>query len=304
MTGPGAESLVGGEAADVGVPEHGADGLDRTALDGAVMDAPAGVFAEIGAEQSGSDEMAGMALDRQRQRRQRRQQQRHVVVGEAAVLIGGEGIDDAGAMRAVAVFAKSVESAEIIGAAVAEKLLEHRKIALLRAFHEAPAHPGIVLAGDRPLDQVLEGAGQPDQLMIGAMGVMLGLDRIEIAPPGVAIAAPLRMQRLHRRMRAPQRHAVDDEALAEAVEQLIGGGAAQALAHRPDMRLDDLMAERIVEALERERKLGRGARIGIHEKTFCCRFRLAFVASGAAIRGSAEASSIIWGGSRKSVSRC
>ena len=36
------------EAADVGVPEHGAQAVDRTALDRAGMDAPSGVLAEIG----------------------------------------------------------------------------------------------------------------------------------------------------------------------------------------------------------------------------------------------------------------
>ena len=78
------------------------------------------------------------------------------------------------------------------------------------------------------------------------MAEMRGLDGGEVAPPGEAESPPLRMQRLHRRVGAPERHAADDQTLAEAVEQFIAGGAAQSLLHRPDMRLDNTAAERLV----------------------------------------------------------
>ena len=48
-------------------------------------------------------------------------------------------------------------------------------------------------------------------------------------------------------MRPPQRDSIDHEALAIAVEQMVGVGAAQPLAHRPDVRVDDAPAERVVE---------------------------------------------------------
>jgi len=54
------------------------------------------------------------------------------------------------------------------------------------------------------------------------------------------------------------------QALAVAVEQIVGGGARQSLAHRPDMRLNNATAERIVERLDLELHLGRGRRIGFH----------------------------------------
>jgi hypothetical protein len=55
------------------------------------------------------------------------------------------------------------------------------------------------------------------------------------------------MQRLHRRVRPPQRRSVDHKALAIAVKQTVGVSAAQSLAHRPDMRVDDAAADRVVE---------------------------------------------------------
>ena len=101
-----------------------------------------------------------------------------------------------------------------------------------------------------------------------AVGVLLGLDGVEVAPPSVAIAAPLRMQRFHRNVRPPQRRPVDDQALAIAVEQVVGGGAAQAFAHSPDVRLDDAPAERIVEGLELEFGEEVGGVVGRHRETF------------------------------------
>ena len=79
------------------------------------------------------------------------------------------------------------------------------------------------------------------------MRVLLGRDGVEFAPPGVAIAAPLRMERLHRGVRPPQWDSIDHQALAIAVEQVVGVGAAQPLAHRPDVRVDDAAAERVIE---------------------------------------------------------
>ena len=57
-------------------------------------------------------------------------------------------------------------------------------------------------------------------------------------------------------MRPPQRHAVYDQALAIAVEQVVGGGAAQSFAHGPDMGVDDSAAERGVEGLDVKLRLG------------------------------------------------
>ncbi len=107
MTGPGMGVARRREAADVGVPEHGVDALDRAALDGAGVHALAGLLAEIGLQQGRGDDVAGIRLYRQRQARQRRLQQRHVVVRETAAPVGGEGINDSGPMRAVAVLAEA-----------------------------------------------------------------------------------------------------------------------------------------------------------------------------------------------------
>ena len=69
-------------------------------------------------------------------------------------------------------------------------------------------------------------------------------------------------------MRPPQRRSVDDQALAIAVEQLVGGGAAQSFAHRPDVGPDDAMAERIVKRPDLEPGDRLGAVVGGHGETF------------------------------------
>src|SRR5205085_8984807 len=96
-----------------------------------------------------------------------------------------------------------------------------------------------------------ERAVEPVRPRLYAAREGLGLDRIEIAPPEIAVTAPLRMQRLGAGEAAPQPHAGGDETLAEAVEELVGGGAAQPLMHRPHMEIDDAPPERVVEAAAR-----------------------------------------------------
>src|SRR5579863_2998048 len=59
---------------------------------------------------------------------------------------------------------------------------------------------------------------------------------------------------------------MNDEALAIAVKELIGGGAAQPRAHRPDMRLDDAMAELVVEGRDRELRQNVGEIVGGHQE--------------------------------------
>jgi hypothetical protein len=141
---------------------------------------------------------------------------------------------------------------KVVGSAGDEELSQNREITLFGSCLQAPAHRGVGFAAARPTDQVVQGAPQKIRPVGAAMDVLLRLDGVEVAPPGVAITMPLRMQRFHRNVRPQQRCPVDDQALAIAVEKLIGGGAAQPRAHSPDVRLDDAPAERIVEGLKLE----------------------------------------------------
>ena len=61
---------------------------------------------------------------------------------------------------------------------------------------------------------------------------------------------------------------MDDQPLAVAVEQIVCGRAAQPFAHRPDVRLDDAPAERIVERGEAELGEKVGGIVGRHGATF------------------------------------
>jgi hypothetical protein len=91
----------------------------------------------------------------------------------------------------------------------------------------------------------------------------------------------LRVQRLRAGEGPPQLHAGGDQPLAEAVEEIIGGGAAQAFVHRPDIELDDAPLERVVLGPAPARRLGdrslgnRGLGnrrwIRRHERTSGCR---------------------------------
>ena len=97
-------------------------------------------------------------------------------------------------------------------------------------------------------DQIAEGAMQQDLLILVAAFKLRGFNGVEVTPPGVAVATPLRMQCRHSYEGAPQRHASDHKTLTETVENRGGSGAANSFAYRPRVQFDDLPAERAIEA--------------------------------------------------------
>ena len=127
--------------------------------------------------------------------------------------------------------------------------------------------PGIPVSGRgfRLAHKMAERAVQHLLLVLVAALELRWLNGVEVAQPGVAIAAPLRMQCGHTGEGAPQWHAGGDEALTQPVEQRSGVGAAQPFADRPDMQFDDLPPERAVEA-QREGRHPREARGIDHER--------------------------------------
>ena len=212
------------------------------------MNPPSGVFAEIGRQQSRGDDIPCMGFHRQRERRQGRVDEGCVIVAEAALPVGRERIDDPRPLRAIGALAECEEVGDIVRGARCDELLQCGKILLIRTFLQTPAHRGIGFSFAGSKDQRVQGARQEVRALHAAVLVLFRFDGVEVASPGVAVAVPLRMQRLHRRMRAPQLRPMDDEALAIAVEQVVGDGPAQSLAHRPDVGLDDAPPEFAVEA--------------------------------------------------------
>ncbi len=184
-----------GETSYVGVPDHGAQALDRAARDRARVDARAGVLTEIGSEKSRCDNMACMGLHCQRQRRQRRPQHREIILVEAASTIAHERIDDAAPLRAIApmAFAVNEKIGDIVRPALLEKLLERFEVALVRARLEASPHPRIRLAVLRPVRQVAQGTREPDRILARGMGISLRSDRVSLSQPEATIAGPLRV---------------------------------------------------------------------------------------------------------------
>jgi hypothetical protein len=92
-----------------------------------------------------------------------------------------------------------------------------------------------------------EGAILQDLLVLVAAAKLPWLNGVEIAPPDVAVAAPLRMQGRHSYEGAPQRYAGGHQALAETVEKRSGGSTANSFLYHPRVQLDDLPSERAVE---------------------------------------------------------
>ena len=97
-------------------------------------------------------------------------------------------------------------------------------------------------------DQIAEGTIQQDLLVLIAAAKLRGLNGVEIPPPGVAVAAPLRMQCRHSYEGAPQRHASDHEALTETVEKHSGASAANSFTYHPHVQFDDLPSKWVVES--------------------------------------------------------
>ena len=80
-----------------------------------------------------------------------------------------------------------------------------------------------------------------------AAAELRGLDSVEIAPPSVAVAAPLRVQRRHAYEGAPKRNSGAHKTLTESVEYRRSVRAPQSFAHYPRVQFDDLPAEPAVE---------------------------------------------------------
>jgi hypothetical protein len=196
--------------------------------------------------------MAGMCHHREGHSRQHGPQQYEVIVTEAARQIGRKRIADAGAVGRVPVRTEADDLREIIGSAGGGEIFENGKIEQCLGSGETPTQvlPGISLLGGvfyLP-DQIAEGAIQQDLLVLVAAEKLRRLNGVEIPPPGVAVAAPLRMQCRHSYEGAPQRHPGDHEAPTETVENRGGVGAANSFAYHPHVQFDDLPTKRAVEA--------------------------------------------------------
>src|SRR6185312_166923 len=145
---------------------------------------------------------------------------------------------------------------EIIRGAGGVEFIEDGKIALRRR-DQVPANARIGFSRLGQCQEMTHRAGR-ETGRIAARGValeLLFLDRGVLAPPSETVTRPLRMQRAHGGIAAPQFDAIRDELAAKAVEQLLNRRALQPFAHRPAMQVDNAPAERIVERLYRQRRL-------------------------------------------------
>jgi len=116
------------------------------------------------------------------------------------------------------------------------KLELHRIILLGKSFRGCFRRPREFIVGS-----------SQDLLVLVAAAKLRGLNGVEIPPPGVAVAAPLRIQCRHSNEGAPERRPSDHEALTETVEKRNGGSAAKSFAYQSHMQFDDLPPKRAVE---------------------------------------------------------
>ena len=216
------------------------------------MNAASSIAAKIGFEETGGDGVAGMCHHCKRGDRQHGPQQHEIIVAESLGPGGREGIADPGSARRVSIRAKADDLGEIVGGTGGGEPFEKRKIELGLGSGETPAQvqPRISFCGGgfRLAPQIGKGTVKHFLLVRVAAFKLNGLNGVEVAPPSVGVASPLRMQCPHPGEAAPQWYTRSDKAPAETVEQLSGGDAAQSLAYRPDLQFDDLPPERSVEA--------------------------------------------------------
>ena len=205
-----------------------------------------------------------MRLHRQRKSGKRRAQQFQLLVVEAAGTIGGEGIDDALAVRGVAMLAECVHRTHVVRRAGGVKFDQRGKVAVFRPEFQATTQPGIGLARLRPHYDGIERAAQPLLRLAASPRKLLVMDGIQVASPSVAVAAPLRMQGLGGDIGPHQRETGDHETLAIAVEQIARRRAAQPRLHRPDVQIDDAPGERIFEPVKSRMFLMRRLAFGGH----------------------------------------
>src|SRR6516225_6326572 len=207
-----------------------------------------------------------MRHHRQRDDGQHRLQQHEVIVVETVRSVSGEGIADSGSARRIVGIAEADDLGEIIGGAGIGKLVQQRKIDLRLRAGETPAQiaPGVAAASGSLsfADKMADRASQDNLLVFVAALELAGLNSVEVAPPSVGIAGPLRMQCPHPGEGTPQRYAGADEALTQAIEQRSGLGATESFADRPDMQFDDFSPERSVEALREWRHSRRWRHFG------------------------------------------
>src|SRR5690242_10533667 len=134
-----------------------------------------------------------------------------VVVAEALRPITRKGIADADAAGRIAVRAEPHDFGEIICGAGGSEFLEDRKIEFRFGTGETaaqiPPRAGFFGEGVQFAQQMGKGAVEPAPSTIYRSVEVLWLNGVEIAPPSIAVAAPLWVQCVHRCVAAPQRNA-------------------------------------------------------------------------------------------------
>src|SRR5271166_3188413 len=173
-----------------------------------------------------------MSLHRERQPRKRRTQQMNFPREEATRAICRERINDTGPVRRIARLSKSKRQTQIICRAGRIEINERWKISLAGAELESASQPRVLFAGARTLDERMEGAAQPLPRKGTARKLLLA-HRIQIAPPRVAVTAPLGMQCLGRHVCAHDDDVQRGQPSAVSIEELTRRRASQPLFRSP-----------------------------------------------------------------------
>src|SRR5271157_4304929 len=173
-----------------------------------------------------------MSFHRQRQPRKRRTQQMDFPCEEAVSAVVADGTNDSSPVRRIAGLSKSKRQTQIICRAGLIEINERWKISLVGAELESASQPRVLFAGARTLDERIEGAAQP-LARSGTARKLLLAHRIQIAPPCVAVTAPLGMQCLGRHVCAHNDDVQRGQPPAVSIKELTRRRASQPLLRSP-----------------------------------------------------------------------
>src|SRR5271166_6676244 len=160
----------------------------------------------------------------------------------AVSAVVADGTNDSSPVRRIARLSKSKRQTQIICRAGRIEINERWKISLVRAELESASQPRVLFAGARTLDERMEGAAQPLPRKGTARKLLLA-HRIQIAPPRVAVTAPLGMQCLSRHVCARNDDVRRGQPPAVSIEEFARRGASQPLVRSPCIQLDRALSE-------------------------------------------------------------
>jgi hypothetical protein len=141
--------------------------------------------------------MACMRHHREGEDRQYSLQQDKIIVSETFRPVDCKGVTDTGSARCIAIRTKANDLRKIIGRTGCRESFEERKIELSLGSGQTPTQrapgPSVRSSSALLMYEIANGAVQHALFVFVPTFELVGFDAVEVAPPRVGVAAPLRM---------------------------------------------------------------------------------------------------------------